>query len=612
MSRIKIFSSLKTFIAFVFISFLTSLSFDQTTNLSEDFLEGLPPSIRDQIEVQNTVTEEEDLEDLFRSDTSLEKNKIILQKLKEQIKALDSQLSGADDSSVEFERFGESFFRSLQSSFMPVNVPNLDGNYIVDVGDTFNLLLTGKIAEEIELEIGRDGALVIPEFGKVYVAGKRLAEAEKLVSAYIDTKSVGVSAFLGLSKVRDIQVLMLGGVVSPGIFTISGGSSILSALNVAGGISENGSFRKIDLKRNGETIETIDLYDIFVFGKFNPLNALRSGDTIFVHPASFTVPISGGVNNSALYEILPNETLGDAILFAGGFSPGFFGFETILLESVSLDGIQTSELPINNLEDMLLKPRDSIKVPAYVNAMTPSYEVLIEGMVNRPGTYAFNEGETLSDLIRKAGGYKNNAYVYGGALFRESAVQKEQTFAQLNYSDTVNYIVSNIGKPNTSIDASALDLLAEELRSQSYTGRVITSFSLSELDSNPSKDLKLEHRDHIVIPPLQKIVYLFGDFKNPSNVSFQSNYSLKEYIDSVGGLRDSAFKEILVIDPDGTTHLFNSKALLFSQETQIYPGTIIYAPRDIGKLTGVMYASTVSPILSNLALSLASLNSISD
>ena len=141
---------------------------------------------------------------------------------------------------------------------------------------------------------------------------------------------------------------------------------------------------------------------------------------------------------------------------------------------------------------------------------------------------------------------------------------------------------------------------------------MITTFSLPELESDSSKDIKLEHDDHIVIPPLQKIVYLFGDFKNPSNVSFNSHLSLKDYIESVGGLRDSAFKELLVIDPDGTTHLFNSKSLLFAQEAEIYPGTIIYAPRDIGKLSGVMYASTVSPILSNLALSLASLNSISD
>ena len=132
---------------------------------------------------------------------------------------------------------------------MPINVPNLNGNYLVDVGDQFKLLLTGKISEEIDLEIGRDGSVPIPEFGKVYVAGKSLSDAEALISAFIDLKTVGVSSYLSLAKVRDIQVLMLGGIESPGIFTISGGSSVLSALNVAGGISDNGSYRKIDVKR---------------------------------------------------------------------------------------------------------------------------------------------------------------------------------------------------------------------------------------------------------------------------------------------------------------------------------------------------------------------------
>jgi hypothetical protein len=172
--------------------------------------------------------------------------------------------------------------------------------------------------------------------------------------------------------------------------------------------------------------------------------------------------------------------------------------------------------------------------------------------------------------------------------------------------------VSNIGKPNINIDSSALDLLSEELRSQNYTGRVITSFNLSDLKKNPSMQIKLENNDHIVIPSLQKIVYLFGEFKNPSNLTYNSSYSVNDYIKFVGGLRDSAFSELLVIDPDGTTHLYNTKALLFSADAAIYPGSIIYAPRDIGKLSGVMYASTVSPILSSLALSLASLNSISD
>ena len=166
MSKNQTFLSFNITIFLLIIATIPIFSFAQSVNLSDDFLEGLPPSIRDQIEVQNDVQQEEDLEDLFRSDTSLEKNKIILQKLKDQIKALDAQLTGVEDSVSGLERFGEIFFRSLQSSFMPVNVPNLSGDYIVDVGDSFNLLLTGKIAEEMELEIGRDGALLFQNLEK--------------------------------------------------------------------------------------------------------------------------------------------------------------------------------------------------------------------------------------------------------------------------------------------------------------------------------------------------------------------------------------------------------------------------------------------------------------
>ena len=592
----------------LFFSLNTS---SQSANLSEDFLEGLPPSVRDQIEVQNSVTEEKDLEDLFRSDTSIEKNKIILEKLKKELKALEQKISGSDEygnSKKEITRYGEVFFQSLQSSFMPVNVPNLDSNYIVDVGDGFKLLLTGKISDDLELFIERDGSLVIPEFGKVYLAGKTLAEAEKLVSSFLEIKTVGVSAFLTLSKVRDIQVLLLGGVESPGIFTISGGSSILSALNVAGGIASNGSYRKIDLKRAGKTIDTIDLYDIFVFGNYNSRNTLRSGDTIFVHPSSFIVPVTGGVNNEALFEILPGESLGSAISFAGGFSEGFFGFNEVSIESVGLNVETSRSVDLNELSNYSLQPRDSIQVPSFLSALKPMKEVTIEGLVHRPGKYFIEEGETLSSLVLRAGGYKENAYVFGGALFRESALEKEKTFARLNYSDTVNYIVSSIGKPNTNVDGSALDLLAEELRSSNFKGRIVSDFSVSS--GQPKDQIKLMDEDLIVVPELQKIVYLFGDFKNPSNLKYNSAYGASDYIDLVGGLKKSAYKELLVIDPDGTTHLYKANSLLFGDSSSIYPGSIIYAPRDIGKLSGVMYASAVSPILSSLALSLASLNSI--
>jgi protein involved in polysaccharide export with SLBB domain len=587
-------------------------SYSQSSqDLSKEFLEGLPPSVRDEIEVQNDVKEEADLDALFRSDTSLEKNKVILSRIKSQLEAIEKRLSNDDEASNQtLERFGDSFFSSIQSSFMPINIPNFSSDYIVDVGDIFQLIQIGKIKSTEELTVQRDGSLMIPGMGKVNVAGKSLADTEKAVNEYVASTAIGVTNFLTLSKVRDIQILILGGIQSPGIYTLSGGSTILGALNVAGGIAPNGSFRKIDVRRQGEIIHSIDLYDIFISGNYSFRESLRSGDTIFVHPSSFQIPISGGINRPGIFEILQGEKLSDIILHASGFHESFNGFDSINLVRNTINDTTSQMIEVGSLNKVLLQPRDAVMVPSFKSEFEQSSSVTISGEVNRPGQYFIEDGETLQNLVKRAGGYKKSAYVFGAALFRQDALNKEKEFAQLNYSDTVNYIVSNIGKPNSSINSSALDLLAEELRSRSYSGRVIADFESSSEES--SDQVVLEDGDMLVIPSMQKLVYTFGDFKNPSNISYDASNSLQDYVELSGGLKDSAYKELIIIDPDGKTHLYKRTLLFGNNDVDIYPGTIIYASRDIGKLSGVLYASTVSPILSSLALSLASLNSINN
>jgi protein involved in polysaccharide export with SLBB domain len=598
---------------FISLSFLCSLqSFAQDT-LDQSFLEGLPESIKDQVKIENSLNKEEELTKLFRSETSIEKNKVILNRLKAEIIALDKKLSndGSMETNKALIKFGANFFNTLQSSFMPINVPNIGGDYIVDVGDTFEILLTGKLDVKDEFLVGRDGAISIEKIGKVNVAGKTLTEAEQTIIQYIETAAFGVDAFVSLAKLRDVQVVMLGHVFSPGIYTLSGGSNILAALNVAGGITESGSYRKIEHRRNGELIQTIDLYDLMVFGKFNTSATLRSGDTVLVSPSQMQIPVSGGVNYPALFEAIPGETIHDLITYASSFSEYYSGFSSVLVSRMTTVESKIIEVQEVNLNNFILQPRDSIQVPSYKNEIQPVRKVLISGMVNRPGEYVIGLNEKLSDLIQRAGGYKENAYLYGAALFRSEALNKEKLFAQLNYSDTVNYIISNISK-SSAISTSVVDLLAEELRSRSYEGRVITDFNLNRLKSNPSLDIKLFHQDKIVIPELQRIVYLFGDFRKPSNYLYDPALTPKDYIKLAGGLKDSAYEEILVIDPDGKTHIYKSSILAYGQSVEIFPGSIIYAQRNIGKLSGLTYASAVSPILSSLAISLASLNSISD
>tara|TARA_B100000941_G_scaffold143837_1_gene102011 strand:+ start:4283 stop:6115 length:1833 start_codon:yes stop_codon:yes gene_type:complete len=603
---------LKKFSIFLFLVIPFTLDSQNLTNLSDEFLEGLPPSVREQIEVQNEVDAEKELEDLFQSETSIEKNKVILQKLKDQLIALENRFDSQDDSSYSLDRFGESFFTSIQSSFMPVNVPNISSDYLVDVGDGFNLLLTGKLADELELTVQRDGSILIPELGKIYIAGKSLKDAEDLVRSFINSKTVGVDSYLTLVEMRDVQVLMIGGVEAVGIFTLPGGSNFLSALNAAGGISDAGSFRRIEHKRNGEILNVYDLYDIFVDADFKFSTTLRSGDIIFVQPKAFEVPVTGGVAYPAIFEIIDGETVNDVINFAGGFSEGHSGFDYVEIKRHNLDSQNEGTIQLINLMTVNLKPRDSVRVPSYKTEILGINRIEITGFVNRPGVYYLNERETLFDLINKAGGYKEGAYVYGAALFREDAIEKEKRFAQLNYSETINYIVSNIGRSNANIGREVLDFLAEELRSKLYTGRIITDFSINKIQ-NSEYDIVLFDNDRIVIPSLQKVVYMFGEFSLPTTLKYSNEMTLADYVKFAGGLKESAFKELVVIDPDGTANNYVvSRFSLLPRDIPIYPGTIVYAPKDVGKLDGIQYASTVSPILSSLALTIASLNSISD
>ncbi|MDA9141012.1 SLBB domain-containing protein [Gammaproteobacteria bacterium] len=590
--------------------FSSSLIFAQ--EIDKEFLEGLSPEVRQQLQQDDGDKADEGLEQLFRSDTSIEKNKVILQQLKTQIDDLESMMEEDGELKDGLERFGSKFFNSIQSSFMPINIPNFDTSYIVGVGDIFDLMITGKKSSQSEVTVQRDGTLVIPDYGKVSVSGKSLFEVQEIVSNFLNIADLGIKPYLTLSKARDIQVILLGGVENPGIYTLSAGSNIIAALNVAGGISDNGSYRNIELKRGGKILNTIDLYDTFAFGNQDFILPLRSGDVVFTKPLSYLVPISGGVNNPAIYEMLPNESLSDIIKFAGDFSYSFSGFDSVELRRFSIEDSSVLDVKLKDLQNITLKPRDEIMVPSYTNVMQGIEYITIEGMVNRPGKYFITDGEKLSSLIERAGGYKKDAYIYGAALFRDSAISLEEEFNSRIFGDTLTFIISNIGQPGGGIDGATMDILKEENSIKKYTGRVITHFDNDIIESDPSKDITLKDRDRIVIPRLEKVVYSFGDFRNPSNMLYQSELKLSDYVKTSGGFNNSSSRDIIIIDPNGYTNIYRDRLLTFSSDIQIYPGSIIYAPRDIGSMSPIAYASVVSPILSNLAISLASLNSINN
>ena len=238
-------------------------------------------------------------------------------------------------------------------------------------------------------------------------------------------------------------------------------------------------------------------------------------------------------------------------------------------------------------------------------------------MVKRPGIYNIQEGETLSGLISRAGGYKENAYPYGGVFFRKSAEEMSAKFNKRIYSDTINFLVSNLGSGggNSSqpLTGDFLKILIEESKAQDSIGRIVTEFDLNKIKASPMLDTKLKDNDVINVPALSQQVYLFGDFNQPLILPYNPEFTPEQYVSLAAGKKTSATKHTVIIDPDGKSHYFaSSKFSLFNENIDVYPGTIIYLPRELGKVNGVQFAAAVAPILSSLTLSLASINTITD
>jgi protein involved in polysaccharide export with SLBB domain len=604
-------------IFFFFIFTHTALYAQTQPSLDEDFLSSLPEAVQDELNNENSE-KNGPLEKLLNSKTSVLKNKAALQIIKQQIIDLENRILNESelDSASTLPRFGESFFSSTQSTFMPINVPNLDGGYVLGVGDKLSLNIIGNNSTFYEsLSIDRDGSISIENYGKVFIAGQEFSDAQTIIENFIKSRLIGGEVYISLKELRDIQVIILGSAINPGIYTMSGGSNILHALNVSGGISKNGSFRNIKVMRANQEVQNIDLYNTFVFGDSNLFNFnLRSGDSIFIQPLEFSVPISGGVNIPAIFDISPGETLEDLLAFAGGFSQDSFSIDTVTLQRDGNQTSQTLSIYKDNLKSVNLQPHDSIIVPEYSKSIIPSKVVTISGAVKRPGRYSIDDEETLLDLVSRAGGYKKNAYEYGGIFYRKSIEDISTSFSRRIYSDTINFLVSNLGQGaggGNAVTGDFMKILIEEFQSSDAIKRVITEFDIEKLRSNPLQNIRLEDADVIEIPEVPQHVYLFGDFNQQVILPYNPNSRIEDYIALAAGKKDSATEHLILVDPNGLSSYFERPRFsLFQENPEVYPGSIIYLPRELGKVEGVMFAAAVAPILSSLTLSLASINAI--
>ena len=570
----------KFYTSFLIISFLSVNSFSQ--ELDQAFLSSLPDDVASTLINKNNERNALEEPQYRRPSTFIEKPE------------------------PTSDRFGANIFSMMQSSLMPLNEPNFDSSYILDFGDTLELQLVGQKSSTTKLLVKRDGSINIEDIGKLNIAGLSLDKVVELIKNKINLAFIGVEAYVTLAKVRDVQIIMSGNVYNPGSYTLNGNSNIFHALSVSGGPSESGSFRSIDLIRNNKKIESIDLYETFIFGRSSFNTRLRSGDLIFVNPVGNVVSIVGAVKRPGSYEIKKDGTLSNLIKFSNGLN-AYADINNIKLERI-LDG-KIQALPIVNIsqfDNIKANDLDSIYIRAF-----PFRSVEILGAVLNPGSYLMNEGDSILDVIEKSGGFTDNAYVFGAVYQNVNARAISEQASQKLYENSIQNISQIIKEGGPDTDYTPLISMLAELKDAKVTGRVVINL---ESDENPAL---IQNGDTLLIPEKTNQVYIYGSVSDSGSALYAKGEGIEYYISKKGGLIDNADKNnVFVLNPNGETFRLKIKKNLFTSldnNVEIFPGSVIYIPEslDNGYQTRIQ-TQAYAAILGSLGVSLASLSVLKD
>lgn len=527
---------------------------------------------------------------------------------------------------VKVRRFGANLVTDDSSYVSQDPLPAIPGDYIVRPGDELRLAIWGTVDADLRLTVERDGTVTVPRVGSIRVAGLRSAELEDAISRRVahTFKNFQLSATLG--QVRAIRVFVGGYVLRPGSVTVSGLSSILHTIMRAGGPSSSGSFRDIHLRRGGKEVAVFDLYDLLLKGSRDTDALVQPDDVIFVGPVGPQVAILGSVNQQAIYELKPGETLADVLAMAGGFNAVGDRRRVSLERLADRNTGRVVELPLPaHLADPLAAG-DILQAFSVIAASLPqevqNEHVRVEGEVAHPGDYILPPGSRIADALRAAGGMTGAAYPFGTDFSRES-VRKQQ---QVNYDRALRDLETDMSKNQASQRVTSSEELASQnataaanarlltrLREVRPTGRVVLQLAP---DAKTLPDLALEDGDTLHIPSRSSSVGIFGSVFTTGSFVYEPDHTTEQYLSLAGGPTRGADKDsIFVLRANGSvisarqgSSFWHSGTNLNS--TVVQAGDTIFVPEQTNKSTFVQDAKDWTQILYQFGLGLAGIHAL--
>lgn len=484
-------------------------------------------------------------------------------------------------------RFGSDLLVPSERDFSIPATATVPPDYRLNVGDVVAISMTGSIEGSVEREIDTDGRIFLPRVGSIMLAGIRYADLKDRVSAAIGRQYRGYDVTVGIRRLRGIRVYVTGFASHPGAFTVSSLSTMANAVFAAGGPSSGGSFRSVKLYRHGEEVADFDLYQLVRGG--NRINdaVLQNEDVLFIPPAGPQVALVGSVNQEAIYEAKPGETLENLLAYAGG--PNSLGDPTriILYRNTGVDqpGPQqvgrdlTQTVPVVGGDILQVLSRGSLAQPVERQSVL----VRVEGEVYRPGNYYVPPNTPMSQVMALAGGLTSRAFAFGTKLERTSvkAQQREsyqEAIRQLELSLAAAPITADQAQSESSRNMvlNGARAVLDQLRKAEPDGRVVLEISPAATTLPP--DILLENNDRIIVPPRASTVGVFGAVYRPASFLFddrQRPLRVRDYIDRAGGpIRAADNSGIFVVRANGEVLPRRRGAL----NARVFAGDVIFVP----------------------------------
>lgn len=399
--------------------------------------------------------------------------------------------------------FGYTLFHNRNLNFNPsLNVPTPQG-YTLGAGDQLLIDVYGASQQTYDVVINPDGRIFIPNVGPIQVGGSTVSAATARIRSSLSRIYAGLeggnpNTFLDirLGNIRTVSISMVGELNRPGTYTLPSFASPFNALFAAGGPNENGSFRHIQIYRDNKLLKEIDVYEFLVKGEFTSPVSLRDNDVIIVPPVRSRVELEGPVRREGLYEVKPGETFENLLVFAGGLSSNAYKERVTVTRKTGTE-MRVEDVNSSKYASFFPQDGDQFRIGEILDRF--ENRVQITGALLRPGTFSLQEGMGINDLIRKAEGLREDAFLNRATLYRT--------------------------RPDFSLEIVALNI-----------GAIVRG---------EEQDIQLRREDVLNIPSIYDIreeyyVKISGEVNSPGAFAFGENMRVADLILKAGGFKESA------------------------------------------------------------------------